>query len=47
MLQKIKSDMINILMPRLKEKFNYSELIDDKVIYHINPTGKFVIEDPW
>ena len=34
MLQKIKSDMINIAMPRLKEKFpNYSELIDDKVIY--------------
>ena len=47
MLQKIKSDMINILMPRLKEKFpNYSELIDDKVIYHINPTGKFVIGGP-
>ena len=39
--------MINILMPRLKEKFpNYSELIDDKVIYHINPTGKFVIGGP-
>ena len=47
MLDKIKYDMINILMPRLKKKFpDYKDLIDDNTLYHINPTGKFVIGGP-
>jgi len=47
MLDKIKYDMINILMPRLKNKFPYyKDLIDDNTVYHINPTGKFVIGGP-
>ena len=47
MLDKIKYDMINILMPRLKKKFpDYKYLIDDSTVYHINPTGKFVIGGP-
>ena len=47
MLDKIKYDMINILMPRLKKKFpDYKDLIDDNTVYHINPTGKFVIGGP-
>ena len=47
MLDKIKYDMINILMPRLKKKFpDYTDLIDDNTVYHINPTGKFVIGGP-
>ena len=47
MLDKIKYDMINILMPRLKNKFpDYKDLIDDNTVYHINPTGKFVIGGP-
>ncbi len=47
MLDKIKYDMINVLMPRLKKKFpDYKDLIDDNTVYHINPTGKFVIGGP-
>ena len=47
MLDKIKYDMINILMPRLKKKFpDYKDLIDYNTLYHINPTGKFVIGGP-
>ncbi len=47
MLQKIKSDMINILIPRVKKKHkSYAHLFTDKTKYHINPTGKFVIGGP-
>ena len=47
MLENIKYDMINILMPRLKKKFpDYKDLIDENTVYHINPTGKFVIGGP-
>jgi len=42
MLAKIKEDVINILVPRVIP----AELIDDKTIYHVNPTGKFVIGGP-
>ena len=47
MLNKIKSDIKNILIPRVIEKYpNYKDLFNDKIQYHINPTGKFVIGGP-
>ena len=47
MLEKIKQDMIGILIPRLLKKYpEYSYLFTDNIKYHINPTGKFVIGGP-
>lgn len=47
MLAKIKSDIINILIPRVKSKYQkYTHLFTDDIKYHINPTGKFVIGGP-
>jgi S-adenosylmethionine synthetase len=47
MLAKIKSDVINILIPRVKSKYKqYAKLFNDNIKYHINPTGKFVIGGP-
>jgi S-adenosylmethionine synthetase len=47
MLAKIKSDIIDILIPRVKEKYpQYKHLFNDAIKYHINPTGKFVIGGP-
>ena len=47
MLKKIKSDVINILIPRVLKKYpQYSNLFNDKITYHVNPTGKFVIGGP-
>lgn len=47
MLDKIKKDMISILIPRVKAKYKkYAHLFNDKIKYHINPTGKFVIGGP-
>lgn len=48
MLQKIREDMINILIPRVREICtpNVQELFNDQIKYHINPTGKFVIGGP-
>jgi S-adenosylmethionine synthetase len=48
MLARIKEDMISILIPRLKAKLKpeIQALFDDKITYHINPTGKFVIGGP-
>ena len=47
MQQKIKSDVINILIPRLKSKYKkYAKLLNGHIKYHINPTGKFVIGGP-
>jgi S-adenosylmethionine synthetase len=47
MLAKIKSDIINILIPRVKSKYKkYAKLFNDDIKYHINPTGKFVIGGP-
>ncbi len=44
---KIKDDILNILIPRIKEKYKeYTPLFNDKIKYHINPTGKFVIGGP-
>src|SRR6476619_3118199 len=47
MQQKIKSDIINILIPRVKAKYKkYAKLFSEDIKYHINPTGKFVIGGP-
>ena len=47
MLNKIKQDIIKILIPRLIKKYSeYKYLFNDKISYHINPTGKFVIGGP-
>jgi S-adenosylmethionine synthetase len=47
MLAKIKSDIIEILIPRVRSKYKkYHGLFNDKIKYHINPTGKFVIGGP-
>jgi S-adenosylmethionine synthetase len=47
MLAKIKSDIVNILIPRIIAKYpQYAHLFNDKINYHINPTGKFVIGGP-
>lgn len=47
MQAKIKEDIINILIPRVKTKYKkYAKLFNDKIKYHINPTGKFVIGGP-
>jgi len=47
MLAKIKSDLVSILIPRVKAKYpQYAHLFNDQITYHINPTGKFVIGGP-
>jgi S-adenosylmethionine synthetase len=47
MLAKIKKDIINILIPRVKDKYpKYAHLFNNKIKYHVNPTGKFVIGGP-
>jgi S-adenosylmethionine synthetase len=47
MLAKIKRDIIEILIPRILAKYpQYAHLFNDKIEYHINPTGKFVIGGP-
>lgn len=48
MLAKIKEDVINILIPRVKAQLpaDLKALFNDEITYHINPTGKFVIGGP-
>jgi S-adenosylmethionine synthetase len=48
MLEKIKQDIINIAIPRVKAKLRpeLQALFTDEIQYHINPTGKFVIGGP-
>ena len=48
MLAKIKADVISILMPRVIAKLpaDIQKLFTDDIIYHINPTGTFVIGGP-
>ena len=47
MLAKIKADIVAILIPRVKLKYKkYARLFNDKIKFHINPTGKFVIGGP-
>lgn len=48
MLSKIKNDMISILIPRVIAKLPTSiqTLFNKNIVYHVNPTGKFVIGGP-
>jgi S-adenosylmethionine synthetase len=48
MLAKIKKDIIEIAIPRVKAKLKpeLQALFNDNITYHINPTGKFVIGGP-
>ena len=48
MLAKIKNDVINILIPRVKAILpeRVQKLFGNDIIYHVNPTGKFVIGGP-
>ena len=47
MLEKIKSDMINILIPRVLNKYpRLKDFFNKDIEYHINPTGKFIIGGP-
>ena len=48
MLAKIKKDIIEIIIPRVKKQLkpNLQKLFNDQITYHINPTGKFVIGGP-
>ena len=50
MQQRIRKDVIEILVPRVKEKYAHKKaiysLFNDDIIYHVNPTGKFVIGGP-
>lgn len=49
MLAKIRQDVIEILMPRVIAEIHNEEvlaLFNDRIVYHVNPTGKFVIGGP-
>ena len=48
MLAKIKEDIIKILIPRVVAILpaDIQALFNDQIVYHINPTGKFVIGGP-
>lgn len=48
MLAKIRNDIETILLPRVKEQLpeDVRSLFDDRLILHVNPTGKFVIGGP-
>lgn len=47
MQNQIKKDIIERLIPRLLEKYpQYQQYFHDEIIYHINPTGVFIIGGP-
>ena len=49
MLAKIKDDVLNILIPRVKAQIHSQKVLDlfgDDIKYYVNPTGKFVIGGP-
>ena len=48
MLAKIREDVINIVIPRIKKKLpkRVQKLFGSDIKYHVNPTGKFVIGGP-
>ena len=49
MLAKIKDDVINILIPRVKQQIHSQKVLDlfgSDIKYYVNPTGKFVIGGP-
>jgi S-adenosylmethionine synthetase len=49
MLERIKDDVINILIPRVKQQIHSQKVLDLfglDIKYYVNPTGKFVIGGP-
>ena len=48
MVKTIKKDVIDILIPRVMSRLpeNLQALFNEEIIYHVNPTGKFVIGGP-
>ena len=49
MLDKIRQDVKEVLMPRVLSKIHSEKvlaLFNDAIVYHVNPTGKFVIGGP-
>ena len=49
MLARIKEDVINILIPRVKQQIHSQKVLDlfhSDIKYYVNPTGKFVIGGP-
>ena len=49
MLARIKDDVINILIPRVKQQIHSQKVLDlfgPDIKYYVNPTGKFVIGGP-
>ncbi len=48
MLATIKEDVIKVIIPRVKKQLKpgLQKLFNDKITFHINPTGKFVIGGP-
>ena len=48
MLAKIKSDIIEVVIPKVQAQLSneIQALFNDSITYHINPTGKFVIGGP-
>lgn len=48
MLARIREDVEKVLLPRVLDKLpeNLRNLFDDKLILHVNPTGKFVLGGP-
>ena len=49
MLEIIRKDVIEILMPRVIASIHHDKvlaLFNDRIVYHVNPTGKFVIGGP-
>ena len=49
MLEIIKNDVINILIPRVKQQIHSQKVLDlfgSDIKYYVNPTGKFVIGGP-
>lgn len=47
MQNQIREDVVNVLIPRLLQKYpQYQQYFHDEIIYHINPTGVFIIGGP-
>ena len=47
MQKQIKKDIISILIPRLLKKYpQYQPYFNEDIVYHINPTGVFIIGGP-
>lgn len=48
MLKKIREDVVNVLVPRVKKALpkRLQSLFGNDITYHVNPTGKFVIGGP-